>query len=181
MDSRDILELYAQPGEQEHAFNLIIREYSERLYLSIRRMVSSHDDADDILQNTFIKVWNALPVFRGDSSLYTWIYRIAVNETISFLKREKLRRFFSLTGHEDYVDSRKEGSPSPDGDALSARLHSEVTKLPPKQRTVFTLRYFDEMKYEDIAEMLGGTVGSLKASYHHAYIKISEALSKQEL
>ncbi len=180
MDSRDILDIYEQPGEQEHAFNLIIREYSERLYLSIRRMVRCHEDADDILQNTYIKVWNALPVFRGDSSLYTWIYKIAINETLSFLKKEKLRSMFSMTGHEETIDNTREGESFLDGNELSLKLHKAVMKLPPKQRTVFTMKYFDEMKYEDIADILGGTTGSLKASYHHAYTKITESLRKED-
>lgn len=176
MNSREILDIYEQPGEQEHAFNLMIREYSERLYLSIRRMVRCHEDADDILQNTYIKVWNALPVFRGDSSLYTWIYRIAINETITFLKRERLRDMFSMTGHEEAIDSVREGDTFTDGEELSRKLHQAVMKLPPKQRTVFTMKYFEEMTYEEIADILGGTTGSLKASYHHAYLKITETL-----
>lgn len=180
MSDKDILELYSREGGKEQAFNLIVRTYTARLYACIRRMVTCHDDADDILQEVFVKVWNSLPDFRGDSGLYTWIYRIAINHTLTFLRKEKIRKFLSLTDYEEYVSSRIEADATFNGDELAGKLHRAVATLPPKQRIVFTMRYFDEMKYEEIAETLGGSVGSLKASYHHAYTKISKIIGKEE-
>ena len=178
MDEKRILELIEHEEGLQQAFNLIIRTYSERLYLTIRRMVNCHEDADDILQDTFIKVWNAIPTFRGDSGIYTWIFRIALNTTLTFLRKEKARAFLSLTNYEAYVDSRMVGDDSFDGNELQRLLHKAISLLPPKQRLVFTLRYFEEMPYERIAEALGGTTGSLKASYHHAYVKITQWLKQ---
>jgi len=180
MEEKQILELLKNEEGLTQAFNLIVRTYSERLYLSIRRMVSCHEDADDILQDTFVKVWRYLPGFREESSLYTWLYRIAINTTITFLRKEKARMVLSLSDYGEYVDSRMEGDTTFDGNELQRCLHKAVATLPPKQRIVFVMRYFEERKYEEIAEALGGTVGSLKASYHHAYLKITEQLKTED-
>lgn len=138
-------------------------------------MVESHEDANDLLQQVFIKVWKFLPNFRGDSKLYTWIYRIAINETITFLKQNRsvygLSFDFLRRHSNDFVDD-----PSFNGDELQFALHKEILKLPPKQRAVFTLRYFQEMKYEEISKILDTSEGALKASYHHAYLKIKKNL-----
>lgn len=176
LEDKDILEIYHQEGKKEYAFNLIVRKYSERLYWHIRKLVNSHEETNDLLQNTLIKVWKHLPDFREESKLFTWLYRIATNETLTFLRKEQLRNTFSLTDNEAMVSNKLESDPYFRGDKIVMELHKAIRKLPPKQRTVFNMKYFDEMKYEEIAEVLGGSVGSLKASYHHAYTKIQKSL-----
>lgn len=171
MDDSQILELF-NAGERKQAFNLIIRKYGERLYLHIRQMTFSHADADDCLQNTFINVWEALETFRGDSGLYTWLYRIATNETINFLRKQRLRSFLSPVE----LVSNLEDDPSFNGDKLQLEVHKAIMKLPPRQKAVFTMRYYDEMPYEQISQILGGSVSSLKASYHFAQEKVKKYL-----
>lgn len=169
MTDKEILELYDR-GERRQAFNIIVRTYGERLYFHIRRMVAIHEDADDCLQNTFIKVWNALETFRGDSSLYTWLYRIATNETVTFLRKKRISGLFSSV---DFAD-RLSADPTFNGDKLQTALQRAIAKLPPRQRAVFTMRYYDQLPYEQISEILGTSVGALKASYHHADKKVKE-------
>jgi len=168
MDDNQILELF-HSGEKNQAFNLLVRKYSERLYWHIRRMVVVHDDADDCLQNTFIKIWNGLDNFRNDSGLFTWMYRIATNETITFLKKRQISRLFARENLADNLSS----DPYFDGNAAQIALQKAIAKLPAKQKAVFVLRYYEEMPYARIAEILDSTEGSLKASYHHAYQKVS--------
>ena len=175
MTDKEIIYLY-NSGQHELAFNLIVKNYSERLYLHIRRFVYSHDDADDLTQEVFIKVWAALPSFRGDAQLFTWLYRIATNECINFLRKQRLRTMFSLDSTESILVRKLEQDAYFNGDKLQSELHKAIISLPEKQRIVFNLRYFDEMKYEDISEITGTSVGALKASYHHAYNKIKEIL-----
>lgn len=175
MDEAEILRLYNE-GKRDYAFNLIMRSYSEPLYRHIRKMVGDHDDTDDLLQNTFIKAWRYLPDFREESRLYTWLYRIATNEAITFLKRERVRSIFR-TGQTDLLTiSKLEADPYFSGTEVEMNLQRSVRKLPPKQRAVFILKYFEDLKYEEIAQILGGTVGSLKASYHHACLKIEKSM-----
>lgn len=157
----------------EEAFNEIVSSYKERLYWHIRRMAGSHEDTDDILQNTFVKIWAGLPSFRGESRLYTWIYRIATNETITFLNRQRLHACLSFRTYKAVASAEIEADPYFNGDALLKKLHKAIASLPPKQRMVFNMRYFEEMKYEDMSEILGTSAGALKASYHHAYKKIA--------
>lgn len=176
LDDKDILDIYHEEGKEEYAFNLIVRKYSERLYWHIRKLVGDHEQANDLLQNTLVKVWKYLPDFREESKLFTWLYRIATNETLTFLKREKIKGLLSLSNYEDSACQKLEADPYFDGDNIKLELHKAIRKLPPKQRTVFTMRYFDDIKYEDMAEILGGSVGSLKASYHHAFSKIQKSL-----
>ena len=167
MNDREILKLYREGGREE-AFRLLVQTYTERLYWHIRRMVLDHDDTDDCLQNTFVKAWQSLDRFRGDAQLYTWLYRIATNESITFLTRQQTRG--------EYADLAAAGrlstDPWFDGDQLQAALHKAIAKLPPKQKAVFNLRYFDEMPYEQISRVLDTSEGALKASYHHAYEKV---------
>lgn len=177
-DDREILEIYNMEGRQEYAFNLIVRKYGERLYRLVRKMTSSHSQADDVLQDTFLKVWKYLPDFREESGLYTWMYRIAVNETITALRRERLRSAFSLSDKNGKAALTLAADPYFCGDDVQRRLYGAVAKLPPRQRAVFTLKYFEGLKYEEIAFVLGGTVGSLKASYHHAYTKICRSMEE---
>ncbi|MCF0165921.1 MAG: RNA polymerase sigma factor [Bacteroidales bacterium] len=177
-DDVRILELFNQ-GEQHYAFNLLVRKYSERLYLHVRQIVKDHAQADDVLQNAWIRIWRSLPDFREEASLYTWIYRIVTNEALSLLKRERLRSFLSLSDYE-ITAAQVTSDPYFNGTELQARLAAAVSTLPPKQRVVFVMKYFQEMKYEEIADALGGSVGSLKASYHHAHEKIMKILELEE-
>ena len=178
MTEKDIIYLYNN-GRREEAFSRIVETYSERLYLHIRRFVCCHEDADDLVQDVFIKIWAALPSFRGDAQLFTWIYRIATNETMNFLRRQRVRAMLSLNSVETILAKKVDEDVYFNGDHLQRELQKAILKLPEKQRLVFNLRYFDEMKYEDIAEITGTSVGALKASYHHAYNKIKEEIQKK--
>lgn len=169
MDDKQILELY-NSGEKRQAFNLIIRKYGERLYLHIRQMTICHDDANDCVQNTFIRAWQAMDNFRGESNIYTWLYRIGTNETINFLRKQKIRNAFSPIN----IAAQLADDPSFNGDKAQVALQEALSKLPPRQKAVFTMRYYDEMPYEKMSEILGTSVSSLKASYHFAYAKMKK-------
>ncbi len=175
---RDIISIYKE-GNQEYAFNLLVREYSERLYWHIRKLVCDHDDANDLLQITLVKAWQNLPTFREDSKLYTWLYRIATNETLTFLKKKRLHNFLLLSNYDKVLENKLQADKYFNGDKLQLALQREIIKLPDKQKAVFTLRYFQQMKYEEISEILDTSVGALKASYHHAYHKIKAALENE--
>lgn len=177
MTDKEIIELF-NCGKQEEAFNGIVDAYSERLYWHIRRFLCCHDDTNDLLQDVFIKIWTALPTFRGDSRLYTWLYRIATNEVLNHLRRRRLKSLVSLESASAALERKIDEDPYFNGDSIQRELHKAIQRLPEKQRIVFNLRYFDEMKYEDIAEVTGTSVGALKASYHHAYTKIKDELQK---
>lgn len=166
-----ILELLKQSATYETGFRTLMVKYQERLYYHIRRIVTDHDDTDDILQNTFVKVHKGIRNFRGQSGLYTWLYRIATNESLTFLNARKKKGMTSLEDHETILASLS-GDVFFDGDAAQARLLAAMQMLPDKQRAVFAMRYFDEMPYEQISEATGTSVGALKASYHHAAKKI---------
>jgi RNA polymerase sigma-70 factor (ECF subfamily) len=178
MKDKDLLQLFREEGKENYAFNLIVDKYSERLYWHIRKITASHDDTNDILQNTFVKAWNALPSFREESRLYTWLYRIATNESLTFIKKSKMRSFLSLSDYSKQVENQLEADPYFNGDETQRIFRKAIMKLPGKQRAVFTMRYYDEMKYEEISEILGTSVGALKASYHHAFQKIQEYLKE---
>jgi RNA polymerase sigma-70 factor (ECF subfamily) len=177
MTEKEIIFLY-DSGRCEEAFSGIVECYSERLYLHIRRFVCCHEDADDLVQEVFIKIWAALPSFRRDAQLFTWIYRIATNEVLNFLHKQKIRAMISLDSSESVLAKKIDEDVSFNGDRLQRELHKAILKLPEKQRIVFSLRYFDEMKYEDMAEITGTSVGALKASYHFAYNKVKEEIQK---
>ena len=165
------------PATARAAFTEVINTYTEPLYWQIRRMVENHDDANDLLQNTFMKAWCSLENFRGEAKLSTWLYKIAINESITFLDRERKRRGLSLDDAEAGVAAV--AAPAEiDGDDLMERLRQAVASLPEKQRLVFNMKYFDDMKYEDISEILGTSVGALKASYHLATKKIEQYLEQ---
>lgn len=168
------------PKTQQMAFSELVKEFSESLYWQIRKIVIGHDDANDVLQNTFIKVWTSIENFRGDSKLSTWLYRIAINESITFLNKQRAQNNVSLDDADTYLISRLEGDEYFDGDEAQLKLQKAVLRLPEKQRIVFNMKYFDEMKYEDISEILETSVGALKASYHHAVKKIEEFLSTKD-
>ena len=165
-------------GRHEEAFNGIVTTYTERLYWHIRRFVCSHEDTNDLLQDVFIKIWSALPTFRRESKLYTWIYRIATNSVLNHLRRQKLRALVSIDTMSSVMEKKIDEDTYFNGNALQRELHKAIQRLPEKQRIVFNLRYFDEMKYEDISEITGTSTGALKASYHHAYNKIKDNLHK---
>lgn len=164
---------------QQAAFSELVKEYSESLYWQIRKIVLSHDDANDVLQNTFIKVWTSIDNFRGDSKLSTWLYRIAVNEAITFLNKQRASNNISMDDADTFLLSRLESDDYFDGDEAQLQLQKAILILPEKQRIVFNMRYFDEMKYEDMSDILETSVGALKASYHHAVKKIEEFLSTE--
>ena len=165
----------------EQKFNQIVHEYSERLYWHVRRMVGSHEDADDLLQEIFLKIWTNRPAFRGESQLYTWIWRIATNETLNHLRREKLRAALRFQSVDELVERRIEADPYFNGTAAQRELAKAVARLPEKQRQVFIMRWWDELSYEDISAITGTSVGALKASYHIAREKIELNLSDAEV
>ena len=159
-------------------FQQIVKEYSERLWWLARRFVNSHDDADDLVQDIFLKIWTALPSYRGEAQLYTWVYRIAVNEALNRLRKEKVRAAFRFASLEAEMENRIDNDPWFDGDAAQRALSKAVARLPEKQREVFILRYYDEMPYEEMSQVLGTSVGALKASYHIAREKVEAELKK---
>jgi RNA polymerase sigma factor (sigma-70 family) len=168
----DLIVKLHNPNTRNQAFSVLVNTHQERLYWHIRRMVVGHDDTDDILQNTFIKAFRALDNFRGESQLYTWLYRIATNETISFLKTKRLKMFVSFESAENHFAKHLEADSEMSGDSIQGKLQRAILKLPDKQRLVFNMKYYEEMKYEEMSEILGTSVGALKASYHHAVKKI---------
>ena len=170
MEDSELLQIYFVEGRKNYAFNMIVRKYSERLYWQIRRIVLVHEDSNDVLQNTFIKVWKGLAKFRQDANLYTWMYRIATNEALNFIKKEKKQ----VQVDESVLTNSLKQDPYFNGDEAYEKFLLAIRKLPEKQQLVFNLKYFDELKYKDIAELIGGTEGSLKASYFHAVKKIEK-------
>ncbi len=166
-------------SKKEAAFNTLVHEYQEVLYWQIRRLVLSHDDADDVLQNTFIKAWMALDDFRAESKISTWLFRIAINESLSFLEKKKKNISISSDVIED-LTSQLMSDPFFDSDETQALLQKAIAQLPEKQRAVFNLKYFQEMKYEDMSQMLGTSIGALKASYHHAVKKITDFFQQND-
>ncbi|MCS6820158.1 MAG: RNA polymerase sigma factor [Chitinophagales bacterium] len=183
-----ILEMF-HSGKREKAFSLLMEKYQERIYWHIRRMVMIHEDADDVMQNTFVKVWNALENFRAESQLYTWLYRIATNEALNHLqiKKKKAAVPFESSSSADQDDDSNFGpsnylksDPYFNGDEIELKLQRAIDSLPDKQRQVFLLRYYDEMPYEQMSEILGTSVGALKASYHHAVQKVEAYLMKND-
>ncbi len=171
-DDKELLHQFKQPENKERAYTAIIKKYQEKLYWHIRRMVVEHEDANDILQNMFIKVWNSLENFREDSQLYTWLYRIATNESLTFLEQLKRRSAVRLSDVEDGLSNKIKADENFDGNKVEWKLQLAMQKLPEKQRIVFNLRYYDEMPYEEMSRILETSEGALKASYHHAAKKI---------
>jgi len=162
---------------QKDAFSVLVKTYSEQLYWQIRKIVISHDDANDVLQNTFIKIWTNINNFRGDSKLITWLYKIAINESITFINKQRQQHNIPLDDEENFLSSKLESDPYFDGDEAQVKLQKAILTLPDKQRIVFNMKYFDEMKYEDMSQILDTSVGALKASYHHAVKKIEDYLA----
>ena len=173
-DDRQIIKFLLSPETQRQGFEKMVRQYSEQLYWQVRRIVLTHDDANDVLQNTFIKAWNGLASFHGDSKVLTWLSRIAINESIDFVRRQKNLTTVSADDSEQSVANTLMADEFFDGDSTEAMLQEAIASLPEVQRTVFTLRYYDEMKYSDMSKLLDTSEGSLKASYHIAVKKITE-------
>lgn len=170
----ELLAEFRIPETRDAAFSNLVKKYQERLYWHIRRIVVDHDDANDVLQNVFIKTWKGLDNFREDSQLYTWLYRIATNECLSFLEQQKKRKSISYDQLDDSMVNKVKEDQNFDANKLEWKLQLAIQKLPEKQRIVFTLRYYDEMPYEEMSRVLDTSEGALKASYHHAVKKIED-------
>lgn len=177
LNEKDIIALCLSETTANRGFQILVEQFSEKLYWHIRRMVIDHDDADDILQDTFVKVWKNIGGFRQDSSLFTWLYRIATNECLTFLKTKKRKGLLWKTDYDSILIERLEDTNVFSGDEIEKKLHKAILTLPEKQRLVFNMKYFDEMKYAEMSDVLGTSVGALKASYHLAVKKIEEYVS----
>jgi RNA polymerase sigma factor (sigma-70 family) len=170
----ELLVQFRAPATKEPASTTLMKKYQERLYWHVRRMVVDHDDANDVLQNVFIRVWNALENFREDAQLYTWLYRIATNESLTFLENQKKRAAVSLSDVESGLSNKIKADQNFDANKLEWKLQLAIQQLPEKQKLVFNLRYYDEMPYEEMSRVLDTSEGALKASYHHAVKKIED-------
>ncbi len=174
LTDEEILMQFKNPELKEKAFRGLLSTYQERLYYHVRRYVTNHEDANDVLQNTFIKIWNGIDHFRGESGLYTWLYRIASNEAITYINKVKK---YAVVDIEKSDAQHKTVTDSIDADVMTAKLQRAIEALPDKQKQVFIMRYYDEMPYEQISEIVETSVGALKASYHHAVKKIEDFLT----
>ena len=174
LSDSELLVEFRNPVTKEKAFTSIIKKYQEKLYWHLRRMVVDHDDANDVLQNVMIRIWNGLENFREDSQLYTWLYRVATNECLTFLEQQKKRASVSLSDVESGLENKIKADQNFDGKKLEWKLQLGIQQLPEKQRIVFQLRYYDEMPYEEMSRVLETSEGALKASYHHAVKKIED-------
>ena len=178
MEDKDLLAKVRNPETRNYGFNMLVRTYQQRVYWHVRKMVIDHDDADDLVQEVFIKIHKHIDGFREDSQLYTWIYRIATNECLSFLERKKRRFFLPIGDVAHELSAKLDSSSHVSGDEIQIKLQKALLTLPDKQRLVFNMKYFDDMSYEDISEITNTSVGALKASYHHAVKKIEDFLSE---
>jgi RNA polymerase sigma-70 factor (ECF subfamily) len=174
ISDNELLVQFRSPDTKERAYTAIIKKYQEKLYWHIRRMVVDHDDANDVLQNVLIRVWKGLESFREDSQLYTWLYRIATNECLTFLDQQKKKATVSLSDVESGLSNKIRAEQNFDANRLEWKLQLAIQQLPEKQRVVFSLRYYDEMPYEEMSKVLETSEGALKASYHHAVKKIED-------
>lgn len=178
MEDKELLEKIRNPETRNYGFNLLVRGYQQRVYWHVRKMVIDHDDADDLTQEVFIKIHKAIDHFREDAQLYTWIYRIATNECLSFLQRKKRRFFLPIGDVAHELLGKLDTSDHISGDEIQLKLQKALLTLPDKQRLVFNMKYFDDLSYEDISEITNTSVGALKASFHHAVKKIESFLSE---
>ena len=169
-----------QPNLRAKAFSVIVRTYQERIYWHIRKMILSHEDANDVLQNTFMKAWNGLEGFRGDSQVSTWLYRIATNETLTWLTNKRMRSQNSIDDVEESLLQNLQADTYFNGNEIQLKLQKAILTLPEKQRLVFNMKYFDDITYDEMEAILGTSVGALKASYHYAVKKIEKYLSEVE-
>ena len=178
LEDHEILRKFQDPASRNLAFNQLVRKYQQKVYWHVRKMVVDHDDADDLTQDVFIKVWKHLENFRQDAQLFTWIYRIATNECLSFLGSKRRKFLLPLTDVGTELAQKIEADPALAGDEIEMQLQKAILTLPDKQRLVFNLRYYDEMPYEQMAEITGTSVGALKASYHHAVRKVEDYVTR---
>ena len=178
-NEKETIALLRDPEQVREAFGRIVQEYSETLYWQIRRLVLSHDDANDVLQNTFIKAWQNIEYFRGEAQMSTWLYRIAFNECLTFLNHQHAERQLSIDDMDADITNKLESDPYFNGEDIQKTFLKAIHQLPPKQQMVFNLKYFKDMKYEDMSEIFGTSIGALKASYHHAVKKIEAFLKNQ--
>ena len=178
MEDKELLEKIRNPETRNYGFNLLVRAYQQRVYWHVRKMVIDHDDADDLTQETFIKIHKSIGTFREDSQLYTWIYRIATNESLTFLAKKRRRFFLPIEDITGELAAKIETSSDISGDEVEKKLQKALLKLPDKQRLVFNMKYFDDMPYEQISAITDTSVGALKASYHHAVKKIEDFLAQ---
>lgn len=174
---QELIASFRLEGARAAAFTALVRKYQERLYWHIRRMVVVHEDTDDVLQNVFIKVWKGLEGFREESNLYTWLYRIATNETLTWIESQKRRATVPMDGNEAFFENRLLAQRDHDPNKIEWKLQQAIAKLPEKQRIVFNLRYYDEMPYDEMSQVLDTSAGALKASYHHAVKKVEDHLA----
>lgn len=180
LNEKELIANLKSDVNREKAFELLVKSYQQRLYWHIRKIVMNHDDADDILQNVFIKVWKNVEGFREDSSLFTWLFRIATNESLSHLQKQRRHSVMSINEISEYLTESLETDVYFDGNEMEKKLQLAIIQLPEKQRIVFNLKYFDEMKYEEMSEILKTSVGALKASFHFAVKKIEEFLKEDQ-
>lgn len=177
MEDHELLAKIRNPETRSYGFNLLVREYQKKVYWLVRKMLIDHDDSDDVTQEVFIKVHKSIDKFREDAQLYTWIYRIATNECLTFLNKKKRRFFLPLEDVSKELSQKIDSSPDIGGDEIQKKLQKALLRLPDKQRLVFNMKYYDDMSYEEIASITKTSVGALKASFHHATKKIEEFLS----
>lgn len=178
IEDSDIVKQLNNPETRRSGFQTMVQKYSSQLYWQIRHIVIGHDDSNDVLQNTFIKAWTNLDNFRGESKLSTWLYRIAVNESITFIQKRKAT--IPIDDPEAAIAAQLESDPYFDGDETDIQLQKALQTLPEKQRLVFNMKYFQEMKYEEMSEILETSVGALKASYHFAVEKIQKYFNEND-
>jgi RNA polymerase sigma-70 factor (ECF subfamily) len=180
IDDKTILDLFAIPSKKQQAFSLLMNKYQKRIYWHIRRIVLCHEDADDVTQTTFIKAWNNLESFKGESSIHTWLYRIATNESITYINKLKRMQLVPLED-STFLYERLTHDPFFSGDKIQLKLQKAILQLPEKQRIVFTMKYYEDITFDEMAAILETSVGALKASYHHAAKKIEDYLKTQTL
>ncbi|MFM7431771.1 MAG: RNA polymerase sigma factor [Flammeovirgaceae bacterium] len=178
MEDKELLLKIRNPDSRNYGLNMLVRTYQQRVYWHVRKMVIDHDDADDLTQEIFIKIHKYIDTFREDSQLFTWIYRIATNECLSFLNKKKRKFFLPIEDVTQQLIAKVDNDPDLNGDEIQKRLQKAILQLPDKQRLVFNMKYFDDMPYEQMAEVTKTSVGALKASFHHAVKKIEEYLGE---
>lgn len=180
LSDQELIDKLRNESTRDKAFSDLVTKYQERLYWHIRKIVLNHEDSDNVLQNTFMKVWKNLDSFREESSLFTWLYRIAINESLTFINTQKKRQAIPFQDVSEYLKNRLEADDYYEGTDIQKKLQQAILTLPEKQRLVFNLRYFEELPYQQMSEMLETSVGALKASFHHAVRKVEEFITKLE-